>query len=313
MKTLRSATLTRATKDREVVDAPSFAQRVGGVLPFDLLLEVTVAWLTAIVVLLDGPTPLRIVLGLPFIFFFPGYAVVALLFPSRDGVDGVERIALAFGVSVALVPLIALVLDRSRWSIALTPIVVALLVVTTIAGVLAGYRRARYPPIRRYTVTARIPTLPPFSTWDRQTRLAMGLMAIAFVLLVAGGASAVVARFAGEPTTEFALFSADGKAQFYERQVPVGEAVEALLSITNREGHAVTYEIRVAGDGVAVGSVSPIAVKDGETGTVPIRFTVHQEGDQLPVYFELWRTDRPTASHPYRTLRLMVDGVTIVQ
>lgn len=59
-------------------------------------------------------TPLRIILGLAFVLFVPGYAFVAALFPEQSeqvdesgkelGIDGLERVVLSFGSSIALVP-----------------------------------------------------------------------------------------------------------------------------------------------------------------------------------------------------------------
>ena len=49
---------------------------------------------------------LRIILGLPFVLFFPGYTLMAALFPRRESVSGIERLVLSFGLSIAVVALI---------------------------------------------------------------------------------------------------------------------------------------------------------------------------------------------------------------
>ena len=81
-------------------------------------------------------TPLRVVFGLPLVLFVPGYALIAALFPEAgpspsteddatdDGIDGIERVALSFGLSIAVVPLIALTLNFTPWGIRLGPILV---------------------------------------------------------------------------------------------------------------------------------------------------------------------------------------------
>jgi uncharacterized membrane protein len=56
-------------------------------------------------------SPLRIVLGIPFILLFPGYTLICLLFPGKRDLDGVERLALSLGLSIAVVPLIGLALN----------------------------------------------------------------------------------------------------------------------------------------------------------------------------------------------------------
>jgi len=43
---------------------------------------------------------IRIILGLPLVLFLPGYSLIATLFSRKDDLDGIERIALSFGLSM---------------------------------------------------------------------------------------------------------------------------------------------------------------------------------------------------------------------
>ncbi|WP_157533238.1 DUF1616 domain-containing protein, partial [Haloferax profundi] len=94
--------------------------------PPDLTAVVLLVALTCGAVSIPGirETPLRIILGLPYVLFVPGYAFIAALFPEagtpteesdsstdQAGIDGIERVALSFGTSIAIVPLIGLVLN----------------------------------------------------------------------------------------------------------------------------------------------------------------------------------------------------------
>jgi len=40
-------------------------------------------------------TPVRVVLGLLLVLFLPGYSLIAALFPWKDDLDGIARIALS--------------------------------------------------------------------------------------------------------------------------------------------------------------------------------------------------------------------------
>ena len=106
------------------------------------LLMVPLALLTA------GPG--RIVVGLAFVLFFPGYALIAALFPKKDDLDGVERLALSFGLSIAVVPLIGLGLNYTPWGIRLYPILISLLTFIIIMAIVAWYRRRRLLPQNRF-------------------------------------------------------------------------------------------------------------------------------------------------------------------
>jgi hypothetical protein len=80
---------------------------------------------------------LRYVLGTIFILWLPGYAFIKALFPKQlplrtndKELDTIERIALSICMSIALVPIVGLLLNYTSWGIRLTPIVLSLLTLT---------------------------------------------------------------------------------------------------------------------------------------------------------------------------------------
>ena len=77
---------------------------------------------------------LRYILGSIFVLFLPGYSLIKTLFPTRE-IDNIERTALSIGMSLALVPLIGLLLNYTPWGIRLTPITVSLLALTVILSI----------------------------------------------------------------------------------------------------------------------------------------------------------------------------------
>jgi len=82
----------------------------------------------------------RWILGSMFVFFIPGYVTVEALFPKGRELSGIERLALSIGLSLALVPLIGLLLNYTPWGIRLTPIVISL-TIFTVAVSAAGLGR----------------------------------------------------------------------------------------------------------------------------------------------------------------------------
>src|SRR4029453_5369256 len=79
-------------------------------------------------VLLLFPVPLlQVPLGLLGALLAPGYALTVALFPRRDQIDGLARAALSFGLSVAVLPVLALVLNALPWGIRPWPIALSLL------------------------------------------------------------------------------------------------------------------------------------------------------------------------------------------
>lgn len=91
---------------------------------------------------------IRYVLGAVFVLWLPGYTFIKALFPSRfvsnrtseKSLDIIERIALSLGMSLALVPIVGLLLNYTPWGIRLTPIVLSLLSLTLVFATAALLR-----------------------------------------------------------------------------------------------------------------------------------------------------------------------------
>jgi hypothetical protein len=100
----------------------------------------TLAALVSVFLISEEAYPIvivRYVLGAIFILWLPGYAFIKALFPvtlpiktSDKNLDTIERAALSFGMSLALVPIVGLLLNYTPWGIRLTPITVSLTALT---------------------------------------------------------------------------------------------------------------------------------------------------------------------------------------
>jgi uncharacterized membrane protein len=77
--------------------------------------------------------------GAVFTLFMPGYALAQLLF-IRKYRDTVECISLSLGLSLAVTPLIGLLLNYSPWGIQLVSIVVSLTILSIGFAIGGAYR-----------------------------------------------------------------------------------------------------------------------------------------------------------------------------
>jgi uncharacterized membrane protein len=120
----------------------------------DLVLVILLTLLCTPFVLIPplNETPVRVVLGLLLVLFLPGYSLIAALFPRKDDLDGIERIALSFGLSIAVVPLLGLALNYTPFGIRLMPILVVLSVFTVSLAVIAYLQRRGLPEGDRFVV-----------------------------------------------------------------------------------------------------------------------------------------------------------------
>lgn len=283
---------------------------------WELIVLFLVAITGAAAAVLGAPTALRTALGLPLVLFIPGYALVSALFPSIEGLDGLERIALGFGLSLALIPLIALGIEYSPWRLELTPIASGLIACTILFSIVAVMRRNRLPPGERFVAEIPKPEIPPLSTWSGTTRVALGIMVVSLVLFGGSGAVLIAERLKGDPMTEFAIYNADGKPEFYARTFRPGQSQTFQLEIVNHEGKPVVYRLVVQAGATEVGSVDSIPVAAGATWRQPITVVLPPSvkmpppGESIPLVFNLDRTDTSTSATPYRSLRLFINQGT---
>ena len=84
---------------------------------------------------------LRYVLGSVTVLFIPGYVAIEALYPRDKDLSPLERLALSIGLSLAIVPLIGLLLNYTPWGIRLTPILASLTLYTLVVIMIAAYRK----------------------------------------------------------------------------------------------------------------------------------------------------------------------------
>ncbi|HBC94938.1 MAG TPA: hypothetical protein DCZ10_19065, partial [Pelotomaculum sp.] len=131
--------------------------------PFILFLSV----ILALFIVLDMGGIVWVVLGLSFVLFFPGYTLIAALFPARDDLDCMERVALSFSLSIAVIPLLGLILNYAPWGVRLYPILLTLLIFTILLSVLAIYRRNKLSFEKRFKVSLNLEA----TKWGNFSRL----------------------------------------------------------------------------------------------------------------------------------------------
>lgn len=86
----------------------------------------------------------RYVLGGVFVLFLPGFMLISALYPRSGELDELERAALSIGLSLAIVPLVGLVLNYTPWGIRLEPIMISLALLAEALAVVCVVRRFKY-------------------------------------------------------------------------------------------------------------------------------------------------------------------------
>jgi len=86
----------------------------------------------------------RYVFGGTAVLFLPGYALVEALYPKKEDLDTLERLALSIGLSLALVPLVGLLLNYTPWGIRLDPIIISLSSLDIALVLIGAYKKESY-------------------------------------------------------------------------------------------------------------------------------------------------------------------------
>jgi uncharacterized membrane protein len=271
----------------------------------DDLIAIWLATIALLVAILLAPNnPARVVLGLPFVLFFPGYVLIAALYSRRSDLDGVERVALSLGLSLAVVPLIGLVLNYTPWGIRLTPILVSLALFIAVCSAAAVRQRMRHAAAERFAGDIRPLLQAARSLPWVSLALAAGVIG---VLLFAGFRIGVLGGSRlGETFTEFYVLGPGGKAEGYPRRLMVGETSQVIVGVINHEGHTAHYRVEVQAGSDRLASHGSFALADGEKREDRVDIILRRPAKQVKVEFVLFMEESVA---PYRRLHLWVDAL----
>jgi len=126
----------------------------------DLLLINITSIILIILIIVFPSSWLRGVIGAPFVIFFSGYTLIPAFSPRSSAFSGLRRIALSFGMSIALAPLMGLFLNISPWGFSLYPLLIALAILIFVASVLAQLRRRQLNAMERFSVSITFKVSP---------------------------------------------------------------------------------------------------------------------------------------------------------
>jgi uncharacterized membrane protein len=286
-----------------------------------LPINIAVALLLLVINFIPNITALRVILGLPLILFFPGYALILTLFPKKDALDGIERLTLSFALSFVIVALIGLILNYTPWGIRLSPVLYSQAGFILVMSLLALWRQSRLPPAERYTIEGQI----GFSREESKAGkvlsavLALSILATLGVLIYT-----IASPRVGEKFTEFYILGRAGQATEYPQdfvmsqgkvisvtygkdQTEAAESGRVTIGIVNQEQKATAYEVKLTINGEPVpiytaagilDILGPITLEHGQKWEEEIGFAPVQAGEKQRVDFILLVNGQPYFEDP---------------
>ena len=252
---------------------------------------------------------IRTILGLIMVLFLPGYALIAALFIGKDDLDAIERIALSFGLSIAVVPLLGLGLNYTPFGIRLVPIIITLSFFTIAMLAIAYIRRGNLPKEEQFSVpfhqmyTSLKQELhtKPESKIDRILTI---ILVISIIVSVSMLVYVIVTPKQGEKFTEFYILGPDGMADNYPTNLSVGQTGNVIVGVVNHEYETIDYTIKLVLANETLNSLQ-FQLEHNSTWEQDIEFTPEHTGNDLKLNFFLYRNNNFTKS--YRSLHLWMD------
>ncbi len=243
------------------------------------------------------------------VLFVPGYCLIAALFPRKGDLDGIERVALSFGLSIAVVPLIGLGLNYTPWGIRLSPVVISLGFFTVAMAAVAYFRRMTLPAEDRFSLELRkqIGALKTELVAGDKSRLDKALtilLVISIMLSVLALIYVIVTPKQGEKFTEFYILGPEGMAYDYPTSVMAGNNSTVIVGVVNHEYSLVNYTMHISlNNSTILGK--EMALEHNQTWEKPVVYVLNKPGDSQKLEFLLYMEKNFTA--PYRDLHLWVN------
>lgn len=313
-----------------------YSELVDTKVPADIAFTIGFSLLAAAALLSEGVVDPIVQYGfvLPLFLLLPGHTIVAALYPEEDRsssqtaeqaengvallygtVSPLERFAFSVGTSIAVVPLVGLVLNVVFGGLAAESITVSVTGITVAAAVVASRRRTDLPAEKRFRVPYRRWLAVAVRPDDRGEFLSNIVLVLSVIALV--GSFTYATTVTNESFTEFAVLSESESGELladgYPENLTRTESETLYVEVTNREritrSYTVVVQLRqVSPDGNNALRIQELTrlqlrVPRDETERVPHSVTPTVTGDRLRLTYLLYTGDPPEDPRPVNAYR----------
>jgi uncharacterized membrane protein len=291
----------------------------------------------------------RAAVGMIVVLFVPGYLLLAVLYPSRqpavasdDPIRSAktttarlahgrppswgERFVLSFGLIIAIVPLLGLLVTPVTGSLSPQSVFYALNVFVLVGVCVAFVRRRLLPADERLQLPSR-PILDSLGTlFDRTgSRLLPVLLILTVAVALVTIGFVVLSPSNGEAYTSASLLTENAEGELvasgYPSTLQAGSDEKMTLRVVNHEGVETTYtavavlqRVDTSGESLSITEKERLlttqeTVAHGQTWTEPHTITPTMTGENLRVQYHVYRGEPPETldrESSYRTLSLWV-------
>ena len=253
----------------------------------DLGIIFTLVILTVLVISLPAlaDNPVRTALGLALTLFLPGYSLISALFPGKKELGGIERIALGFGLSITVVPVIGFILNYTPFGVTQESVLYSVAAFTLIFAILTYSRRMSLEDEEfkvSFDLTIKVPE-------NKADRVLTAIFCFAIVLSVATLVYVISTPKQGDKFTEFYILGPEGIAGNYPTDLKTGQNGTVIIGVVNHEYQTVNYSLKVLFNGTGVYGKNILlennqiyekdyAFKAGRKGISELEFLLYKDG-----------------------------------
>lgn len=311
-------------------------------LSFSPDLGIALLWTTLTVLVIALPvvreTPLRTVVAGPYLLFVPGYALVAVLFPSKGELSLFKRGVFSIGASIVVTLLWGIVLAGTPWGLTQVTLLSEGILAITLSLV-AEYRRRlvnkeyqqeqtdeKRTEIGLQSSRQHSPTDPFASVtaalrqaWDDRNMIGGGNRVLQAAIVVAVLASVGATAYAigtplpSERYTELSVVGPNGTVEGIPSNASAGDTVTLTAGIDNHEQRSMTYGVQVQSEtagGEELLRTTNISIAPGNSQTWPIELQVPTNTSSvtfdLLLFGEKAPSDIVSPEEAYRSVRISV-------
>ncbi len=282
-------------------------------LPVDLLLVAGFVFITNAFILMPALSGsfLRTCLGIFLVLFLPGYALTGALFPAKKDMEGIERAAISFGLSIAIVPILGLGLNYSTWGIREIPVLAEFSIFILLMCAVAHCRRGLLTEDEAFGVSFKTCYLSMkaeiLEKPESKTDKSIAFILVLCILASMGSLAYIIGNpKEGEHFTEFYILGKNRTTGDYPTEFVQGEKGTVTVGIINHEYRPVNYTMEVRLENRSLPeNQKQISLGHNMSWEEPVTFTPPLEGKNMKLEFLLFNETEKTM--PYRNLHIWIN------
>ena len=210
--------------------------------------------------------------------------------------------ALSFGLSIATVPLIGLILNYTPLGITLESTLYSITGFIFITSSIAWLRLRGLDEPDRFKIEFLVTQIGRTGNkWDKALSAVLVISILAAISVLG---YVLATPKVGEKFTEFYVLGPGGEASGYPTEISAGEEASVILGIVNHEQEKASYLVEIVVDGVSHSEKGPLNLENGEEWESQVTFQVDKPGNDQRIEFLLFKDNQTDI---YRSLHLWVD------